>query len=221
MWAGLVDPLAEPGRLELFGELALLRHRRDRTAGWCPGLLEHSALCRLVRTAALASLDRQSAALERDLADVRGDGRSLERFGPPYSTRGEPEVYADMAGHWARCSVLMADLCRARGVRYVQVLAPNQYVAGSKPMRRAERDAVYHPSTGYGPFLAAGYSHLIAEGRTLAARGVPFHDLTGIFRNTEEPTYIDDCCHLNALGNAILGKAIARAIVADLGTAAP
>ena len=33
-------------------------------------------------------------------------------------------------------------------------------------------------------------------------------DLTGIFSNTDNTIYIDDCCHLNNLGNQIMANAV-------------
>ena len=53
------------------------------------------------------------------------------------------------------------------------------------------------------------------SGRQLRERGVQFHDLSMIFRNTTAPTYNDDCCHYNALGDQMVAQAIGDAIVAD------
>jgi hypothetical protein len=61
-----------------------------------------------------------------------------------------------------------------------------------------------------------GWPHLAAAGGELAAAGVAFHDLTGLFAERRETLYIDDCCHLNVRGNELLGEAIGRALAPQL-----
>ncbi len=57
-----------------------------------------------------------------------------------------------------------------------------------------------------------GYPLLIEAGRELSTAGVRFHDLTQIFAHETQPTYRDNCCHLNPTGNELLAVAMAKAI---------
>jgi hypothetical protein len=56
---------------------------------------------------------------------------------------------------------------------------------------------------------------LSSIGEELRKRGVRFTDLTMIFRETTEPTYLDDCCHYTDFGEILVAEAIAGAIVED------
>jgi hypothetical protein len=55
---------------------------------------------------------------------------------------------------------------------------------------------------------------LRAEGARLGERGVDFHDLTDLYAGIAESLYVDDCCHVNGKGNALMGEAVGKAIVA-------
>jgi hypothetical protein len=55
-------------------------------------------------------------------------------------------------------------------------------------------------------------------GESLASAGVRFHDLSMVFAHENRSVYRDDCCHVNALGNEILGREIAFRILQDLST---
>jgi hypothetical protein len=62
----------------------------------------------------------------------------------------------------------------------------------------------------------AGYAALAAELPALRAAGVPFTDLTRVFADVAETVYVDDCCHVNRLGNELLARAIGAAVLAGL-----
>src|SRR5262249_2775738 len=51
-----------------------------------------------------------------------------------------------------------------------------------------------------------------ARGAAMRAAGLPFADLTGIFRDHPEPLYVDTCCHLNRAGYELLARRIAATI---------
>jgi hypothetical protein len=42
-----------------------------------------------------------------------------------------------------------------------------------------------------------------------------------VFRDVREPVYLDDCCHLNGLGNQLLGEAVGREMARAPSLAAP
>lgn len=218
-WSGAVQDVPSAYQLQLMSEAAALRRSRSKLADSCSGRwLRHSAVCRLIAEARDARLARRQTEIAQRLEPSAPGQRGLGQLGPPYPARPPAETYAELAAHWARCSVLMARLCEANGIAYAHVLLPSQYVAGSKPMLPAEKSLVFHPTTGYGPFALAGYPYLIAEGKKLPGRGVAFRDLTQVFQSTTEQIYVDDCCHVNERGNAILGEAIARLLAETLAT---
>jgi len=110
----------------------------------------------------------------------------------------------------------MHRLCVANGTLYFHFLQPNQYLEGSKPMGRLERQAAVAPGSVFETSVRAGYPLLREAGRELAAQGVAFQDLTGAFADVREPLYVDTCCHLNQQGYRILGRAMGRSIAAAM-----
>ena len=54
------------------------------------------------------------------------------------------------------------------------------------------------------------------RGAALSRQGVRFHDLTEIFADVEAEVYLDNCCHVNELGNRILASKIGDIVSANL-----
>ena len=106
----------------------------------------------------------------------------------------------------------MAHLCAANGIEYYHFLQPNQHYEDSKSLSVEELDVAIAPG-GYGPFARKGYPILVAAGATLLESHVPFYDLTQIFADEPRTVYIDQCCHVNQLGNELLAVVIAEAII--------
>src|SRR5262249_54860785 len=150
---------------------------------------------------------------EQELARLQASPQSFLARGPAFHDRRRPEVCRLLAEHWARCSTLMFDLCRARGIPYFHFLQPNQYLPGAKPMGRQERLIAVDPEHPYKSRVEDGSPLLIERGRALVREGVPFHDLTGLFRGPPEPLYADSCCHYNLEGNRLLAEAIGNVVV--------
>jgi len=117
--------------------------------------------------------------------------------------------------HWAESSLLMHELCRARGIDYHHVLQPNQYHSGHA-FGEKEAALALDEDSPVRSHAADGYPHLVARGPWLHDQGIGFHDATTIFDREPEPVYKDDCCHFNQLGNEILAEFIGGRI---LGTA--
>jgi hypothetical protein len=89
---------------------------------------------------------------------------------------------------------------RGDGARFLHVLQPNQY-AGSKPMDEAERAIAVAEGHPYAVPTRKGHPFLRA-----ACAGRPgCYDMTDLFADVSEPLYVDQCCHFNERGNAILG----------------
>lgn len=212
-WRDRVRSLPDLRRRNLLGEVAYLRTRRAELArSFAATPLDLTVTGNLVWRA----LDRRAAAATAD-AEARLAAYHTPRWWPAVS-RGPDfpdDTEAILAGSvalWQRTSRAMHDLCVARGIAYHHFLQPNQYVPGSKPLAAAERSRAYVPDGDYARLIPEAYPLLQRAGRELAADGVSFHDLTGVFADVEEPLYVDGCCHFNLRGNQILAAAVARAM---------
>ena len=194
------------------GRVALLEDLRSRSARF----FSHAPL-RWSRTAGLLwrlgdrQLEVRVAAAETAML-ARPRGHNPQAQGP--RIRGD-EFGARVVSVWQRSSLQMARLCESSGIAYFHVLQPNQYVPDAKPMGEAERSVAFRADSPMHAPVAAGYASLRAAGAELAAQGVAFVDLSGVFRDVHEPVYIDDCCHLNGLGNELLGAAVGRAMASS------
>ena len=81
-----------------------------------------------------------------------------------------------------------------------------------KTPSRYERVKAFSPSSRYARTARVAYPVLVEAGERIAAAGVPFGDLTGIYRGVRGTVYVDNCCHVNALGNRIMAQAMAERI---------
>jgi len=212
-WNVIASEVLAPRMLRTAGEIAYLESRRASWAGLCGGAFAWSSVCHVIWQAGDRRLGRRVGELDRELLAERNSGPSFAVNGPgfPYQARGR-KIYRELVAMWSRSAVLMAEICRARGIPYFHFLQPNQYVAGSKPMDEAERKVAFDPNHPYKRPAERGYPLLIEAGKGLAASGVQFHDLTRIFAKTEEPLYFDGCCHVNAKGSQIMAREIAARI---------
>jgi len=212
-WRDRVRSLPDLRRRNLLGEVAFLRSRRAALArNFAATPLDLSVTGNLVWRA----LDRRAANAAAD-AEARLAAYRIPRWWPAVSRgpdfRNDPEaVLAGSVALWRRASRQMHDLCTARGIAYHHFLQPNQYLPGSKPLSAAERSRVYIPESDYARVVPEAYPLLVQAGGELAAEGVSFHDLSGVFSDVEETLYVDSCCHFNRRGNEILAAPVARAM---------
>jgi len=149
-----------------------------------------------------------------DLARTAAASYGYRERGPVRHYASDGELLADIARTWALSSLQMHRLCAAEGMRYHHFLQPNQYVPGSKPLGEGERAVAYRTDKDYRLPVEKGYPLLQAEGARLAASGVDFHDLSRLYAGVTAPLYIDDCCHVNQQGNAMMGEAVGKVIAA-------
>lgn len=209
-WARLLDTVPNAAQMRRLGQLAVLREQRAARLDVAESLW-WSPLCQFAWRALDRSLQAQIGALvvaaERAPA---GDGFAVR--GPGTGGATVATAQAEMAALWRRSSVALHGLCKAHGIPYVHCLQPNQYVPGSKPIGAAEAAVAFAPGDD-GPRAAvvAGYPLLLQEADALRTAGVPFHDLTGIFRDHPEPLYADNCCHFDRTGNQLLAEHVAAA----------
>ncbi len=79
-----------------------------------------------------------------------------------------------------------------------------------------ERTRAYDPDYGYAPGAVRGYPLLIEGGRELRELGVRFLDLTPLFADVDQTIYVDDCCHMNELGNRLMGRSIGQFVLSSM-----
>jgi hypothetical protein len=217
-WQVRVGELPSPDTLRRWGEIAYLKQRRAalaRTFSHRP--LAWSVTMNLLWRARDRALARRLGELEAAAgAAPATDG--YQATGPRRRYGSEEEMLADLAEAWRRSSLLMHELARAHGIRYYHFLQPNQYVPGSKPMGRAERQRAWLEESPYRRLVERGYPHLQTAGEALVGDGVAFYDLTGLFADIEEPLYIDNCCHFNRRGSEKVADFMAKVIGEDFQT---
>jgi len=152
--------------------------------------------------------------LQAELARIAQEGLDPAFRGPPLAVDADPVTVA--VDTWRQGSEMLNAICRDRGIPYVHVLQPNQYVEGTKPLSDHEREVAYDADNPWGHIARRHYGRLIDTGAALKAHGVPFYDLTGLFKDVPDDIYIDNCCHFGPAGNRMLAREVARAIVEQL-----
>ncbi len=209
-WARLLDavPTAEQHR-RLGLSVLLAEQRADMVA--VAETLWWSPTAQFVWRARDRALVQRQAALRVEIERAAA-APSAAVTGPGTGGRTVDEARGDMIAVWQRASRQLHALCEQHGIRYCHVLQPNQYVADSKPIGPDEAEVALKPDEPYARGATAGYPLLQRAGAELRDSGVPFTDLTAIFREHPEPLYWDACCHFNLAGNVILAEHVAAAV---------
>jgi hypothetical protein len=221
-WAMLSEGIQDPKLLARAGRIVYLEElRADFAALVSASAMRYSVtvnvLWELVDRGLASRITSDRGELDEALLDREAATRPYEVAGPARPYPSEDARYRDLAAYWKKTSVLLHQKARAYGFHYFHFLQPNQYVADSKPMGPEERAIALPPRYAYRKSATAGYPRLIAAGKQLSALGVPFRDLTMMFREVEEPVYSDGCCHFNARGNELIAQEVARVIGEALG----
>jgi hypothetical protein len=202
------------GRAARTAQTAYLQEARRRWAASFQGApLRYSVAANLVWRVRDGRLAAEAAAAEAAPHRPEGGGLPYPARGPGDGPHAGEEALEQLVTDWERCSLLIHQICEARGARYYHFLQPNQYVPGSKPLSAEERRVAYaegHPSR---PHIEKGYALLREGGRRLAGRGVRFHDLSMAYAGRGETFYYDYCCHVNRAGSEALAVPMAQAIV--------
>jgi hypothetical protein len=162
------------------------------------------------------SLERRVADTDRALVGREADGDTSAVAGPAQAFETEAEMQAHLVELWQRGSRLLDRLATTGQGRYYHFLQPNQYVPDAKPMGSAERARAIVPTHAYRHIVETAYPLLQKAGRALAADGLRFTDLTGVFAGHSEPLYVDACCHVSARGKEIVADAVFETIRRDL-----
>ncbi|MDW7772677.1 MAG: hypothetical protein SCH71_07275 [Desulfobulbaceae bacterium] len=123
--------------------------------------------------------------------------------------------YETAAEIWLKSSEMLYAVCQENNLLYIHVLQPNQYVEGSKRLSANEEKIAINENNVWGVAAREGYGNLIAHGEVLKKKHIPFYDFTMIYKDVEEDIYIDDCCHMNSVGNLIMSKKIAHILLEE------
>jgi hypothetical protein len=210
--AGVTDQRA---LIEIARIAALGQKRRNWARLFAQPKLYHSiALCLLWE-----AVDQLLESKRSDIMLALQRGRRVTDeyvvTGPRYSFPDDDALYEHLASVWKRCSLQMRAICEANGIRYYHFLQPNQYVEGSKPMKKKEREIAINKEHPYRLSVIKGYPILRRYGDDLVSLGAEFHDLTMAFAGIEDILYNDDCCHVNAEGYERIATAIGDRIRED------
>jgi len=119
--------------------------------------------------AAVAIEQHQQAEAAGDLGQTLPVATLTRRAGQDSSS-----CLAAIGDLWARSSLAMAALARQRGIPYVHVLQPNQYVGAPKPLTDEERKAAWQPESPWAHHAAVGYAAFRERSARLLADGVRF-----------------------------------------------
>jgi hypothetical protein len=214
-WYARAQSLPDPVLRRLVGKSILLEEWRGTLARSFERLpLQWSVAANLVWKALDQPLAAELNATHAAFQSYEAKSDLPLVTGPAREYSSDSAMYADLADVWKRSSLQMNRLCLANEILYFHFLQPNQYVPGSKPMGSEEEREAYRETYRRKVDVERGYPVLIREGSALRKQGVEFHDLTRLFAEVEEPLYKDPCCHVNARGNELMAREIAR-IVAD------
>lgn len=208
-WPGMLGVTGGPDRARMIGALTYLQAMRSSRAEWfSKAPLRWSPTANLV----WLLLDRQMAGrhdrYQIELSALAPTQLSYAARGPSRTYASADAMHEDLTEVWKRSSLEMARLCAGLGIPYFHFLQPNQYVAGSKPIGEEEARVAFQRGAPYEAGARGGYPKLVEKGRTLAAEGVDFEDLTQVFAATSEPRYVDSCCHVNPEGYAEVSRRI-------------
>ncbi len=214
-WSYLADRMPNLDVLDAVGGVTHARHARRQLASSVNAvpLSCCSATLQYVWKGIDTVLTRRVASAQQELAHVAA--AQPEITDPqPIAYKADGELLQELVGEWERSSSLMATIAQAQGIAYLHFLQPNQYVANAKPLSREEMRTAVNVNSPYRQWVAQGYPLLRQAGERLRGRGEQFHDLSTVFHNVPGTVYKDDCCHLNADGNALMAASIGQAIVA-------
>lgn len=147
-------------------------------------------------------LDRKRDRRSKDYSKL------FEVKGPPYHFSSKEKLYRDIAQVWKNGSLTMRGLAEASGAEYFHFLQPNQYFPGSKVLSEEEKKNAFWPGTAFEEAVQLGYPNLRKVSKELKDKGVNFFDLSMLFFNVSETTYVDTCCHLSERGNEIMAESV-------------
>ena len=177
--------------------------------GW-----QHSAILGEYELGRLRAVQSEWAEAQRDFQKFIAPAGEHDTSRGPHFQFDEQATFERVVRLWVESSVSLDGLVRAHDGLYVHVLQPTLHDAGSKPLTQDEiASGAGQPL--WDAAIARGYPQLRAAGPELTRRGVHFADLSQIFQDLEERTYVDGC-HFQGAGMTRFGERIVAALLAAL-----
>lgn len=140
---------------------------------------------------------------------------SAQERGPDVDYKSLGGEFNYFASSWARCSILLSQICEKNDISYYHFLQPNQYVRGSKNFTDWEKTYAMKNDHCYKEAVEKGYSYLRKYGELLTTANLKYYDFTNVFQSVNTDVYRDACCHYNNSGYTILAENIAKVISKD------
>lgn len=125
--------------------------------------------------------------------------RNIQALGPKLELTKD-ELYQKLALNWRISSELIHTIVEKDSGIYFHFLQPNQYLPDSKIFSKGEVIQALSADSTFGIYVKKGYPILEKHGVILKNKGVQFFSLTSVFSRHNEQVYIDNCCHLNGMG---------------------
>jgi hypothetical protein len=209
-WRVLGEGNFSPDELRIVAQLTSNRDRQNAvTAIASAPVLNHSMFVHLVWRAATAVMMKTVSELRAELDEEAAN----ERVYPQIVESHDLELIFSAFLEKLRGYMRSADAVgRAGDVLTLFVLQPNQYLPGSKPLSDVEKRE-FLTSENLSRFVTEWYPRVRDLYSDLGSEGIFTLDLTEVFSDTQETTYADECCHLNALGRRIVTDEIFDAIL--------
>lgn len=148
----------------------------------------------------VGSIDLQASSY----SNTGGKQRNYEKLGPDYAFSDWDNLYRYSIDLWANSSHLMHAAAQAKGAQYFHFLQPNQYVEGSKPSMNKYERSIAFVAQGYGSVYKIAYPFIQQKAIWFRDKEIPYYDLTDLYKEIEGPIYIDNCCHVNSQGSAMI-----------------
>jgi len=126
---------------------------------------------------------------------IEGDPTSKPWWSSAMGVDSNTNYLSESIAIWELSSNKLNEVLTARGIDYIHILQPNQYLEGSKIFSNKEKEDFLNFDK-YGKPIKDNYSKLSKQNLTTSN----FKDQRWLFANTTETVYADNCCHFNQFG---------------------
>jgi hypothetical protein len=130
---------------------------------------------------------------------IEGDPTSKPWWSSAMGVDSTTNYLSESIAIWEHSSNKLNESLTARGIDYIHVLQPNQYLEGSKIFSNKEKEDFLN-NDFHGKVISENYSKL--SKKNLMTNN--FKDQRYLFENTAETVYSDNCCHFNQFGMSVI-----------------
>ncbi len=121
------------------------------------------------------------------------------------------------AKNWSKYTLLQHQLFSAQNKKALFFLQPSLWIADSKEFTSTEKKYKKVLYSNITSPISKSYEALRLEmARMEQSHDLTVHDLTYLFKDTQETIYVDNCCHLNNEGNRIMADKVTSEIIKTL-----